>query len=262
MGESASVAVVPRYRQGAAPPVGRITHECALFLNFDGTLTNLESRPDRVVVDGGLLYLLDELYVATAGAVAVVSGRSIEDLDARLAPLCLPLAGIHGAQCRGSDGRIERCVLPATLTWQIRMKLRLNLRRYRGVFLEDKGCAFAVHYRDAVSLPLARLRADLTALAAASGAVFEVIEGADCIELRPRACDKGAAVERFMTQAPFAGRMPVFIGNDPTDRSGFEAVARVNGLGIAVGSRVTAPWWLPDPAAVRSWLRSCLGLVN
>ena len=155
MGESASVQAEPLLRQGvmgAAPPVNRIAEHCAVFLDFDGTLTNLARRPDQVVVDGGLLYLLDDLYVATAGATAVVTGRSIEDLDSMLRPLRLPVAGIHGAQRRRADGLIEKCTIPSTLVWQTRMSLRVRLRRYQGLFIEDKGCAFAVHYRGAVSV--------------------------------------------------------------------------------------------------------------
>jgi trehalose 6-phosphate phosphatase len=265
MGESASVqAASPRHHgiAGIAPPVLRIAEHCAIFLDFDGTLTNLERRPDQVVVDGGLLYLLDALYVATAGATAVVSGRSIEDLDALLTPLRLPVAGIHGAQRRRADGTIEKCAIPSTLVWQTRMTLRMRLRHYEGLFIEDKGCAFAVHYRGAVGLPLSRLRAELERIAAASRGIFEVREGAEVLELRPRACNKAAALESFMTEAPFAGRLPIFIGDDQTDLAGFAAVARAKGTGIAVGSRVTAPWWLEDPAAVRSWLRRCLGLTH
>lgn len=260
MGESTSVAVAPLQANGLAPPVNRIADHCALFLDFDGTLTNLARRPDQVVVDGGLLYLLDDLYVATAGATAVISGRSIEDLDALLAPLRLPLAGIHGAQRRRADGSIEKCAIPATVVWQTRMGLRMRLRRYQGLYLEDKGTAFAVHFRGAKSFSLARLRADLEALALASRGIFEVMEGAEVLELRPRACDKGEALASFMSEAPFAGRFPIFIGDDHTDRAGFAAVARANGLCIAVGPRVSAPCWLPDPAAVRGWLRAGLGL--
>jgi trehalose 6-phosphate phosphatase len=266
MGESASVQQSDALRRRASrpitAPVQRIAEHCAIFLDFDGTLTDLQRRPDQVVVDGGLLYLLDDLYVATAGATAVISGRSIENLDAMLTPLRLPVAGIHGAQRRGADGIIQKCTIPSTVCWQTRMSLRMRLRRYKGLFIEDKGCAFAVHYRGAVSLSLPRLRAELDSLAAASGGTFEVLEGAEVLELRPRACNKGAALERFMTEAPFAGRLPIYIGDDQTDLAGFEAVGRVKGIAIAVGSRVRAPWWLPDPAAVRSWLCSGLGLTH
>lgn len=260
MGESASIEAQQMQGRGVAPPLNRIADHCALFLDFDGTLMNFERRPDQVVADGCLLYLLDDLYVATAGATALVSGRGIDDLDGLLAPLRLPLAGIHGAQRRRADGHVERCAIPATVVWQTRMALRMRLRRYEGLFVEDKGSAFAVHYRGAVCLSLARLRADLEALASASRGIFEVMEGAEVFELRPRACDKGAAIESFMREAPFEGRFPIFIGDDQTDRAGFEAVTRANGMAIAVGPRVSAPWWLPDPAAVRSWLRACLGL--
>ena len=140
------------------------------------------------------------------------------------------------------------------------MSLRVRLRHYQGLFIEDKGCAFAVHYRGVGSVSVTRLRADLEALAGASRGVFEVAQGTDVLELRPRSCDKGAALESFMREAPFEGRFPIFIGADHTDRAAFDAVARVNGMGIAVGSGVCAPWWLPDPAGVRGWLRTCLEL--
>ncbi len=234
----------------------RIADHCAVFLDFDGTLTNLERRPNQVVVDGGLLYLLDDLYVATAGATAVLSGRAIEDLDARLTPLRLPLAGIHGAQRRRADGALEKCAIPATVVWQTRMALRMRLRRHEGLYLEDKGAAFAVHYRGAASVSLPRLRAALEALAMASRGIFEVMEGAEVLELRPRSCNKGDALESFMSEPPFIGRLPIFIGDDQTDRAGFEAVARAKGLCIAVGPRVSAEYWLPDPAAVRAWLQA------
>ena len=262
MSESAAITMRQFHPRGAPPPVRPITDRCAVFLDFDGTLTNLERHPDEVVADGALLYLLDDLYVATAGATAVVSGRSMEDLDAKLAPLRLPIAGIHGAQRRRADGSVEKCAIPATVVWQTRMALRMRLRRFDGVYIEDKGVAFAVHLRAVPSGALPRVRAELEALAVASRGIFEVMEGAQVLELRPRACDKGEALENFMSEAPFAGRFPIYIGDDDTDRAGFEAVTRARGMCIAVGPRVGAAWWLPDPAAVRAWLRAGLGLGN
>jgi trehalose 6-phosphate phosphatase len=260
MGESVSIEARSMHCQGKSPPLNRIADHCAVFLDFDGTLLNLEERPDQVVADGCLLYLLDELYVATAGATAVISGRSMENLDALLAPLRLPLAGVHGAERRRADGAVEKVAIPATLGWQMRMALRMRLRRYTGLLVEDKGCAFAVHYRGAGPQVATRLRTDMQALALASRGIFDLLEGREVFELRPRTCDKGAAFESFMAEPPFAGRFPIFIGDDQTDLAGFAAVGRVHGMAIAVGPRVTAPWWLPDPAAVRAWLRGCLGL--
>jgi trehalose 6-phosphate phosphatase len=260
MGESASVEVGGKRRPSSTPPLHRIADRCALFLDFDGTLMNLEPRPDQVAVDGGLLYLLDDLYVAAAGAVAVFSGRGLKELDALLTPLRLPAAAIHGAQRRRADGSIAKLEIPGTLVWRTRMSLRVRLRHYTGLFVEDKGCAFAVHYRGASRLSAARLRVDMQALATASGGVYEVLEGADVLELRPHGCDTGAALSSFMSEPPFAGRLPIFLGDEHSDLAGFAAVARLNGIGIAVGPRVQAPWRLPDPVAVRAWLRGCLEL--
>ncbi len=244
------------------PPLNRIADHCAIFLDFDGTLLSRESRSDELLVDGCLLYLLDDLYVATAGAVAIISSRSLADLDSLLAPLRLPLAGSHGAQRRRGDGSIAKCVLPATVVWQTRMLLRVRLRHYAGLYIEDKGCAFAIHHHDAPPTVLPRLRAEIAQLAQASGGIFAVDEDDEVFELRPRACDKGAALESFMCEAPFQGRFPIFIGAERSDRAAFAAVGRVNGMAIGVGAGVIAPWWLPDPAGVRSWLRACLGLGN
>ncbi len=185
MSETALNPAIRNHRQGIVPPLNRIADHCAIFLDFDGTLTNLERRPDQVVVDGGLLYLLDDLYVATAGATALISGRGIDDLDTLLTPLRLPTAAIHGAQRRRADGSIEKCAIPATALWQMRMSLRRCLRRYEGLFLEDKGGAFAVHYRGAASVSLRSLRDDLEVLACASRGIFLLTEGAEVFELRP-----------------------------------------------------------------------------
>jgi trehalose 6-phosphate phosphatase len=262
MGDSVAIEARGMNCQGVSPPLHPIAGHCAVFLDFDGTLLNLEERPDQVVADGCLLYLLDELYVATGGAIAVISGRSMDNLDALLTPLRLPLAGIHGTERRRADGSVEKFSISATQVWHTRMALRLRLRHYTGLLVEDKGCAFAVHYRGAGPLVATRLRADMQALAAASHGVFDLLEGREVFELRPGSCDKGAALDRFMSEPPFAGRFPIFIGDDQTDLAGFEAVGRLQGMAIAVGPRVTAPWWLPDPAAVRAWLRGCLGLGN
>ncbi len=232
MGESASIAADCLHRHGVAPPLNRIADHCAVFLDLDGTLVNLQRRPDQVLIDGCLLYLLDDLYVATAGATAILGGRSLEEIDALLAPLRLPLAGIYGAQRRRADGSVEKCTVPSTVSWQTRMSLRM------------------------------RLRGDLEAVALASRGIFEVVEGSEVIELRPRVCDKGTALERFMTEPPFEGRFAIFIGNDQTDQAAFEAVASMNGMGHCGRVACDAPWWLPDPAAVRAWLRACLDLGN
>ena len=245
---------------GPAPPLNRIADHCAVFLDFDGTLLNLEERPDQVVADGCLLYLLDELYVATAGATAVSAAAAWKIWIALLAPLRLPLAGIHGAERRLADGSVQRFSIPATLVWQTRMALRLRLRRYTGLLVEDKGCAFAVHYRGAGAQVATRLRADMQALAAASRGVFDLLEGRDVFELRPRSCDKGAALDSFMSEPPFAGRFPIFIGDDQTDLAGFEAVGRLHGMAIAVGPRVRHRGGCPIRPRCAAWLRSCLGL--
>jgi len=226
-----------------------------LFLDFDGTLVEFADQPHAVRPDAQLLPLLSSLQIGLGGAVALISGRRIDELDALLHPLRLPAAGLHGLERRDAQGRLRLEARPAGVSalGTLRPHLLALVAEHVGLLLEDKGAALAIHYRRAPQLG-ARVRQAVAALLASLAPQLEMLEGAMVLEIKPRSFDKASAIESFLGEAPFAGRMPVFIGDDLTDCDGFGAVRRHGGMTIAVGSRVTAQWQLPDPAAVRAWL--------
>ncbi len=224
-----------------------------LFLDVDGTLLDLAATPGAVVVEPSLLALLERLRRAAGGALALVSGRTIVDLDRLFTPLKLPAAGIHGCERRDAAGRSE--VAPVVLAQldSLRAGLAGIVARNPGLLLEDKGAALALHFLQAPHMER-ELRAQVALLATPLVPEFALLDGHAVIEIKPAVHTKDSAVMAFMQEAPFTGRTPVFIGDDFTDYGGFEAVRRLGGMAIAVGARVTSEWYLPGPAAVRGWL--------
>lgn len=229
------------------------TSRCALFLDVDGTLLELAARPEQVCVDRPMLVLLERLQTLLGGAIALISGRSLAQLDGLFGPLRLAAAGIHGFERRGANGVLHRPDMPVATLDRIRRWMHGVVIPESGLLLEDKGHALALHFRTA---PQAAGRARAAGRTAASqlGPAFEVIEGSKVVELKPSGLNKATAIEAFMKEAPFAGRMPVFLGDDVTDFDGFAAVRRHGGMDVAVGDRVSAQWYLEGPAATRQWL--------
>ena len=238
----------------AVPPPGQTW---CLFLDVDGTLLELADSPDAVEVDELLLPLLERLRVAAEGAVALVSGRTIADIDSLLGTGMFPVAGVHGCQRRDVDGRVHLApVIPGRLSG-LRKGLDRLAAAHPTLLVEDKGAGLALHYANAPELR-DHLRGEVAQLAAELSTDFATVEGRAVIEVKPAGYTKGSAITAFMSQAPFANRTPIFIGDDITDCDGFETVNRYDGLAIAVGPRVSSRWWLPGPAAVRSWLEALL----
>jgi len=231
--------------------------DCCLFLDIDGTLLDIALTPDLVRVDDSLRELLGNLERECSGAVALISGRSLADIDGMFAPLCLATAGVHGCERRDAQGHVLRPTFELTALEELQARLRAAVRPLDGVIIEDKGCGIAAHYRLAPRLELP-LRAILQRFMPLLPPGFEILEGELVIEIKPVAHNKATAVEAFMQEAPFAGRLPVFIGDDITDQDGFAAVRRHSGLAIGVGDAIDAEWRLPDPLAVRRWLESFL----
>ncbi len=228
----------------------------ALFLDFDGTLVDIVARPDLTRVPPPVVEMLGMIHQRVGGALAVVTGRPLADLDRLLAPLQLPAAGIHGVEHRAAGHVIEtRC--RAGIPDDIRAQIRQLATRDDRLVLEDKGVGMSLHYRQAPELE-ADIRAELTRISATLGPAFSVQDGKMVIELRPAGFDKGAAVEKFMSEAPFAGRRAIFIGDDVTDEDAFAAVNRMDGYSVKVGAcgpDTAARYSLPDVAAVHAWLR-------
>jgi trehalose 6-phosphate phosphatase len=235
----------------------------ALFLDIDGTLLDIARTPDSVAADARKLELLEKLRDAAGGALALISGRPVSNIDRLFAPLRLPLAGQHGVERRDAAGRVHREPVDATRLRRAAAPIRAFAESHRGLVFEDKGYSVALHYRLA---PLQRepARELVEAAAAELGSAFEVQHGKMVVELKPAGRDKGIAIEEFMREPPFSGRLPVFIGDDVTDEHGFRAVNRLGGHSVKVGEGEScARWRIGDAPAVRAWLRQWLaGLLE
>lgn len=195
---------------------------------------------------------LATLSQALDGALAVVTGRPLDEVDAFLAPTLLAGAGVHGLQLRDATGARVAVEAPDALD-DVRVALQAFAQRHAGILLEDKGVALALHHRAAPHL--AEAAATAVRDAAAGHAGLEVLSGKAVHEVRPVGVHKGTAIARLLTTRPFVGRRPVFVGDDTTDEDGFATVQRAGGLGIKIGDGPTvAHARLPDPDAVRAWL--------
>lgn len=243
-----------RRRQAIAAQRPPLPGNVAMFLDIDGTLVQLAERPDAVRIDGDLHALLEELRRATQGAIALISGRSIADVDALFAPARFAMAGQHGAERRSADGTVHfHAPLAARLGERAAMLRRLAAD-HPGLLLEEKGASLALHYRQAPSLAQLAEREARQAVVAL-GDDFELQAGKLVFEVKPSGKDKGTAIDEFMAEPPFSGRRPVFVGDDLTDELGFERVNRIGGESVKVGPGPTcARWRLADAAAVRRWL--------
>ncbi|ALU87442.1 trehalose-phosphatase [Herbaspirillum rubrisubalbicans] len=225
----------------------------ALFLDFDGTLVELAPQPEEIVVPPELMTLLQHLQQASDGALAIVSGRPLDQLDFFLAPLRLPAAGVHGAERRTADGRILQQPVPDV--HHLRERLLGLVESHPGLQLELKRGALALHYRHAAHLEQRCVETMMDALRHEPG--FTLLHGKMVVEAKPH-INKGDALVAFLHEAPFRGRRPVFIGDDVTDEAGF-AIAQseaFGGLGIKVGNGPSqALQRLAGPAAVLDLLR-------
>lgn len=225
----------------------------ALFLDVDGTLLGIRSRPEEVRADAALCALLERVRDRTDGALALVSGRTVDDLDRVFAPLTLPVAGLHGLERRDASGITTRADFDRAPLRAAAKHLRAFVAATPPLWLEDKGGALAVHCRDAPELE-ALVDREMHALADRSHGAFHVQRGLFVRELKPGSADKGTAIRAFMQEAPYRGRVPVAIGDDITDLDMFRVARDLGGFGIAIGTRVDAEWRLADADALNEWL--------
>jgi trehalose 6-phosphate phosphatase len=228
--------------------------KCALLLDIDGTILDLAPSPQQVWVPTGLRQTLARLDSLTGGAVALVSGRSLRDIDLIFAPLELAAVGGHGAELRpavGGETRLRAKPLPAAL----KRKLCSITELGPGIIAEDKGYSLALHYRlapetgDAVRAAVAKICAE-----AAPGTI-EILPGKLVVEIKAAGINKATAVCELMECAPFVDRNPIFIGDDTTDEPVFGIISRFGGLGFSVGR--IAPnvnGHFTRPESVRAWL--------
>lgn len=226
----------------------------AFFLDVDGTLLGFKSRPEDVLADPDLLDLLERLRDAAGGALALVSGRKIADLDRIMAPLHLPAGGVHGAEIRFADQRRES--FDNAALGKIRDAARDFVEANDGLRLEDKGATIAIHYRQAPSLA-GPVRSFLEAAIVEPDLMVQ--HGKMVAEVKSIRCHKGLAIATLMREPPFVGRRPLFIGDDLTDEYGFATVNELEGISIKVApsdERTVARYTLADLKEVRDFLYS------
>lgn len=231
------------------PPLTSLTKP-ALFLDFDGTLVEIADTPEGISVPGKLLGALSALSDRAGGRLALVSGRSVGDLEGHLGAIPFAVAGSHG-------GEVRRAGTPATAIEPLPPTLVSAAERFvadtAGVRLERKPLGLAVHYRQ-----VPERESDVLAFAQEAAGRHEVRikRGKMVAELITHAANKGTAIAALMQDAPFAGSLPVFLGDDVTDEDGFAQAAQAGGFGILVGEprETAARYRLDSPRAVHDWL--------
>ncbi|WP_235538664.1 trehalose-phosphatase [Sphingomonas sp. Root710] len=228
--------------------------DASLFLDFDGTLVDIAMRPEAVIVEPGLTALLRELARSFEGRLAIVSGRSLAQLDSLLGPIAgqIAISASHGIEHR-TDGHLVQPDRPASLD-VVAEAFHCAAASHAGALVEEKSLGVALHYRSAPGL---RRLAPIIASGLATALGLTLQMGKSVVEVRAPGGNKGSAVRRYMDSGDMRGSRPIFIGDDLTDEAGFKAARELGGLGILVGGcRATAAsFGLPHPLSVRRWLQ-------
>ena len=228
----------------------RLAPEDALFLDFDGTLAELRDDPDAVGLDADTEAALDRLAAALGGALALLSGRDIRDLDART-PRGLWRAGGHGLET-AEPGRTPPPA-PAGPDAGTLARLKAVVAGFPGARIEVKGPILALHYRAAPEAGEALIAAARAEAARTPEHVAQA--GHMVVEVKPATANKGRALAALAARPPFAGRRPVMIGDDRTDEDAIIAALDLGGIGVRVGEGASmAAYRAKDPAEVRAWL--------
>jgi trehalose 6-phosphate phosphatase len=245
-------SVAPSFRQAVLEPID--VARVAVLLDVDGTIVDVAATPQGVVVPSSLLRTLGALHARTDGALALVSGRLVENLDHLFMPLVLPSVGGHGVELRSSAcAPLHRRVveLSPTVKKQVVAAAAIDPR----IIVEDKGSSLAVHFRlapDQAQLIKNKIAAIVDR---ASAEKLEILCGKAVIEIKPQAFNKGTAVRELMRIPPFANRTPLFIGDDVTDESVFAILPELGGIGYSVGRQIAGVCGVFDgPQDVREWL--------
>jgi trehalose 6-phosphate phosphatase len=248
----------------AAPPLPVPSARWAMFVDIDGTLVDFCPRPEEVRMDAAVRTLLERLATALDGAVAILSGRPLHDVDRILAPLMLPAGALHGLQQRFADGGIVAHAVAPAVSAHTRSACIAGLRALDGVTLEEKaGYAFALHYRSVPERADA-VRRLAQRIAAESGGAY-VVQSGNCVaELIPPGIDKGSALRALLERPPFRGRAPVMLGDDLTDEHAFAEAHRHRGFGVIVGDRRPsgAQFALASPVRAIEWLGAVLSTLE
>ncbi|HEY1862441.1 MAG TPA: trehalose-phosphatase [Roseiarcus sp.] len=239
-------------RVGSVSPLGDAP--LALFLDVDGTLLDLAARPEDVVTPAGLVSTLAGAERKLAGALALISGRSIDDIDRLFAPLRLRVSGVHGAEIRFDPDSSTTPTTAADLPQSLFDALSRAVEPFPGVLVENKRFSFTVHYRLAPSAERP-LRDIVKQLVDSTPTAVDIMDAHCAIEIKSPCFDKGGAIAAFLSNSTFHGRTPIFIGDDTTDESGFALVSARGGFAYSVGRpRPGAIGAFSGPGAVRGWL--------
>jgi trehalose 6-phosphate phosphatase len=233
----------------------RELRQFAVLLDVDGTILDIAPTPKQVTVPPSLLRTLSAINDHVDGALALVSGRPVAELDFIFAPLRLAAIGGHGAEIRlpAGGGMPERFAKP--LDHEIKRRLKDIAARHTGVTVEDKDYSLALHYRLAPAQGPNVVEEVRRACKDAPPGSIEILPGHAVIEVKSAGFDKGTAVRLLMSHPPFVGRRPIFIGDDKTDEAAFAVVPEFNGIAVSVGRKVPgAQDRFKSPAEVRQWL--------
>ena len=229
--------------------------QCAILLDIDGTLLDFAPTPREVWVPPGLAKTLNRLLARTSGALALVSGRSLNDIDLIFAPEQFPAVGGHGAEMRVSGDSEAVATHAPPLDKELKRRLATIAKLSPGILLEDKGYSLALHYRlaphaeQAIYAAVSLIRAELP------DAPIEVMPGKCVCEIKPSGFNKASGVIELMSHEPFRGRRPIFIGDDVTDESVFAIMPGFGGLAFSVGRRAQGVVdHFDEPHDVREWL--------
>jgi trehalose 6-phosphate phosphatase len=238
-----------------APPI--LDLRSALFLDVDGTLLEIAPRPDLVRVPVELPRLIGRLAEQRHGALALISGRPLAELDRFFQPWRGAAAGLHGIERRRADGLPDYMLDSgsAEALDRIRPRLAALASGHNGLILEDKGSTLALHYRAAPGRE-AEILAFAESLQRETDEALRLIAGKMVVEFQPRNADKGLAIAAFLAEPPFVARNPVFVGDDTTDEDGFIEIRRRGGAAVRVGkpAKTAANYSLPSVTAVLEWL--------
>lgn len=240
------------------PPLPPPGARWAVMLDVDGTLLDSMDDPRSAVVEPALLELLGELHTALEGALALVSGRELDDIDALFQRPPWAAVGLHGLELRHADGSFRRRVPGIADQTQMRKQVTELAARFEGVRLEDKQRTIVLRCRSDPSR-LAGLRLEAKALLPQLPG-YELQPGRQSVEFKPVGMDKGRAVRELFRHPTFAGRTPVYVGDGFADEHAFRSVNRFDGKSVRVGNRepTVARYTLANPAEARTWLREVL----
>jgi trehalose 6-phosphate phosphatase len=237
---------------GRRPP--RADLSWAWFFDIDGTLVEIASAPSRIVVSDDLPHIISRLRVLSGGAVSLITGRSVSDVEKFFPIDGIAVAGQHGLEMRDPSGEVEIAFTSGADFAAIRSELSDIASRHEGLIVENKGESIALHYPQAPRLAGYAHRVKRK-IREAHGSDLTIQKGKRVVELKPAGANKGSAIRELMLAPPFAGRMPVFVGDDVTDEAGFRLVNSMGGHSIKVGpGKSEAKWRLRDVRDVRQWL--------